>query len=133
MRSANRSCAFYERRKGAGSSTPRPSARSRSSIASSSRMASTRAAITASCPPASARELATRTDLPEKKIKVIAAQLVGAGAAERRRQKIAPLRPLRPKELDRLLSSYEKRHASDRERLEQIMHYAQSTGCRVQA
>jgi len=83
--------------------------------------------------PASTRQLATRTDLPEKKVKVIAAQLVGAGAAERRRQKIVPLRPLRPKELDRLLSSYEKRHATDRDRLEQIMHYAQSTGCRVRA
>jgi len=83
--------------------------------------------------PASTRQLATRTDLPEKKVKVIAAQLVGAGAAERRRQKIVPLRPLRPKELDRLLSSYEKRHANDRDRLEQIMHYAQSTGCRVRA
>src|SRR5205823_12811754 len=72
--------------------------------------------------PASARELARRTDLPEKKVKVIAAQLVGAGAAERRRRHIVPLRSLRPKELDRLLSSYEKRHeigrASCRERVE---------------
>ena len=81
--------------------------------------------------PASARELARRTDLPEKKVKVIAAQLVGAGAAERKRQEVVALRPLRPKELDRLLSTYEKRHASDRDRLEQMMRYAQSTGCRV--
>ena len=81
--------------------------------------------------PASARELARKTDLPEKKVKVIAAQLIGAGAAERRRRHIVPLRSLRPKELDRLLSSYEKRHASDRDRLEQMMHYAQSVGCRV--
>src|SRR5256885_133561 len=81
--------------------------------------------------PASTRDLATRTDLPEKKVKVIGAQLIGAGAAERRRRRIVPLRSLRPKEVDRLLSSYEKRHSSDRDRLEQMMHYAQSTGCRV--
>jgi ATP-dependent DNA helicase RecQ len=81
--------------------------------------------------PASARELSRRTDLPEKKVKVIAAQLVGAGAAERKRHQIVPVRSLRPKELDRLLSQYEKRHASDRDRLDEMMHYAQSTGCRV--
>src|SRR5437868_3846666 len=49
--------------------------------------------------PASARELARKTDLPEKKVKVIAAQLIGAGAAERRRRHIVPLRSLRPKAL----------------------------------
>src|SRR3954469_16335777 len=81
--------------------------------------------------PASARDLSRRTDLPEKKVKVIAAQLVGAGAAERKRHQIVALRSLRPKELDRLLSQYEKRHASDRDRLDEMMHYAQSTACRV--
>ena len=62
---------------------------------------------------------------------MIAAQLVGAGAAERKRQKIVPVRALRPKELERLLSEYENRHESDRDRLEAMMHYAQSVGCRV--
>jgi ATP-dependent DNA helicase RecQ len=81
--------------------------------------------------PMSARELARKTDVPEKRIKVIAAQLVGAGAAERKRQKIVPVRALRPKELERLLSEYENRHESDRDRLEAMMHYAQSVGCRV--
>jgi ATP-dependent DNA helicase RecQ len=81
--------------------------------------------------PASARELSRRTDLSEKRVKVIAAQLVGAGAAERKGRHVVPLRSLRPKELDRLLSQYEKRHASDRDRLDEMMHYAQSTGCRV--
>jgi len=79
----------------------------------------------------SAAEIAHAAELPEKPIKVVAAQLVAAGAAERRGRKLRAIRPLEPAELERLLSEYEERHADDRERLEEIMQYAQSAGCRV--
>jgi ATP-dependent DNA helicase RecQ len=80
---------------------------------------------------ATTRELAERTGLPEKRVKVIAAQLIGAEAAERRRRKLVAVRALEPAQLDELLSAYEKRHANDRERLDEMMRYAQSTACRV--
>ena len=80
----------------------------------------------------SAAEIAGAAALPEKRVKVIAAQLVAAGAAERRGRRLRRVRPLEPAELDRLLSEYEERHADDRERLEEIMQYAQSAGCRMQ-
>jgi ATP-dependent DNA helicase RecQ len=80
---------------------------------------------------ATVRELAERTALPEKRVKVIAAQLVGVEAVERRRRKLAAVRALEPAQLEELLSAYEKRHASDRERLDEMMRYAQSTACRV--
>jgi len=77
------------------------------------------------------RELSRRTELPEKRVKVVTAQLAGVGAAERKRRQIVPVRSLRPKELERLLTQYEKRHTSDRERLDEMMHYAQSITCRM--
>jgi ATP-dependent DNA helicase RecQ len=79
----------------------------------------------------SSADLAAQADLPEKRVKVVVAQLVGAGAAERRKRKVHAVRPLEPAGLERLLSEYEERHASDRERLEEMMRYAQSAGCRV--
>jgi len=81
--------------------------------------------------PTSARDLARKTGIAEKRVKVITAQLVGAGAAERQRRQIVAVRSLRPKQLDRLLSEYEERHRSDQDRLEEMMHYAQSVNCRV--
>ena len=42
------------------------------------------------------------------------------------------MRALEPAEVDALLTEYEDRHASDRERLDEMMRYAQSTGCRRQ-
>jgi ATP-dependent DNA helicase RecQ len=77
-------------------------------------------------------DVARRTSIPEKRVKVVAAQLVGAGAAERRGRKLRQVRALEPAELDRVLSQYEERHAGDRERLEEMMRYAQSAACRVQ-
>jgi len=89
-------------------------------------------ALASSTGGATSRELARQTDIPEKRVKVVAAQLVGAGAAERRGRKLRPVRALEPGELERVLSEYEERHAGDRERLEAMMRYAQSAGCRVQ-
>jgi ATP-dependent DNA helicase RecQ len=78
-----------------------------------------------------AAEIARTVGVAENPVKVVAAQLVAAGAAERRGRKLRAIRPLKPGELERLLSEYEERHADDRERLEEIMQYAQSAGCRV--
>jgi ATP-dependent DNA helicase RecQ len=76
--------------------------------------------------------IAAATSIPEKRVKVVAAQLVAAGAAARRGRTLRPVRALEAGELDALLTEYEERHASDRERLEEMMRYAQSTACRRQ-
>jgi ATP-dependent DNA helicase RecQ len=80
----------------------------------------------------SARDLAAATAIPEKRVKVVAAQLVSAGAAARRGRKLQAVRPLEPEQVDALLTEYEQRHASDGERLDEMMRYAQSTACRRQ-
>jgi len=77
-------------------------------------------------------DIAASTAIPEKRVKVVAAQLVAAGAAARRGRRLQPVRALEPAEVDALLTEYEERHASDRERLDEMMRYAQSTGCRRQ-
>jgi len=79
---------------------------------------------------ATAAEIAAATSLPEKRVKVVAAQLIAAEAAERRGRKLRAIRALTPEQLDALLAEYEERHSNDRERLEEMMRYAQSTGCR---
>jgi ATP-dependent DNA helicase RecQ len=79
-----------------------------------------------------ARDVAASTSIPEKRVKVVAAQLVSAGVAVRRGRKLQAARALEPQQLDALLTEYEERHASDRERLDEMMRYAQSTGCRRQ-
>jgi ATP-dependent DNA helicase RecQ len=76
-------------------------------------------------------ELVAACALPEKKVKVVVAQLAGAGVVERRRGRACPVRSLEPGELDELLSEYEERHHTDRERLEAMMAYAQTVHCRV--
>jgi ATP-dependent DNA helicase RecQ len=79
----------------------------------------------------SAKALAAAADLPERKVQVIVALLVGAGLVARGRR----LRKLRDfdsaEELEAYLGAYEERHAGDRERLETMMHYAELASCRV--
>lgn len=76
--------------------------------------------------------LAETAGLSEKRVKVIAAQLVGAGILRRTKRGVSRLRQVRDEaELDALLSEYEERHADDRERLEAMMRYAQATKCRA--
>jgi ATP-dependent DNA helicase RecQ len=79
---------------------------------------------------ATAVRIAAATSLPEKRVKVVAAQLVAVGAAGRRAGKLRRIRSLEATELDALLGEYEDRHANDRERLDEMMRYAQSTACR---
>jgi ATP-dependent DNA helicase RecQ len=82
---------------------------------------------------ATAAELSALSEVPLKRTKVILAQLEGAGLVERKRDRVKLLRgPRSEAELDQLLSEYEQRRGNDRERIEAIMHYAQSTACRMQ-
>jgi ATP-dependent DNA helicase RecQ len=76
--------------------------------------------------------LAMATELPERRVKVVVAQLESAGIIERRRGAIRKLRDFQsPQELDAFLAEYERRHSSDRERLQLVMRYAESTSCRL--
>jgi len=75
--------------------------------------------------------LAEAAGLPARKVRVIVALLVGAGLVARGRR----LRQLRdfetPDEMEAFLGAYEERHTGDRERLETMMRYAETTQCRL--
>jgi ATP-dependent DNA helicase RecQ len=79
----------------------------------------------------SMKALVEAAALPQRKVRVIVALLVGAGLVARGRR----LRKLRDfgsaQEMEAFLAAYEERHASDRERLETMMHYAETASCRV--
>jgi ATP-dependent DNA helicase RecQ len=76
-------------------------------------------------------QLAVASGLPEKKVKVVVALLDAIGLVERGRR-IRKTRDFAgPDELERFLAEYEERHADDRQRLDEVMHYAQSTDCRM--
>lgn len=67
----------------------------------------------------------------ERRAKVILASLEAAGVVSRRRGLFARVRGFATlEELDAFLTEHERRLASDRERLEQMTHYAQTTACR---
>jgi ATP-dependent DNA helicase RecQ len=76
--------------------------------------------------------LIAASGLPQRKVKAIISQLEGAGILERRAGRIKRRRDFAtPQELDEVLSSYERRHTGDRERLEQVMRYGETTFCRT--
>jgi ATP-dependent DNA helicase RecQ len=81
---------------------------------------------------ASVAALATRSGLGERRVTVIAAALESMAVVERRGRGYAVRRPLSPDELERFLDGFEERTATDRERLQTIMRYAQQVGCRMQ-
>ncbi|MDB4988829.1 MAG: hypothetical protein JWN04_4007, partial [Myxococcaceae bacterium] len=77
--------------------------------------------------------LALATEITERHTKVIVAQLESAGIVQRERGKVIPLREVQSEaELDGLLTEYETKRKTDRERLELMMRYAQSARCRTQ-
>jgi ATP-dependent DNA helicase RecQ len=80
----------------------------------------------------SAFELSSLAEISPKRTKVILAQLEGAELIARARDRIKLLRgPRDEAELDKLLSEYEQRRGNDKERIEAVMHYAQSPSCRM--
>jgi ATP-dependent DNA helicase RecQ len=79
-------------------------------------------------------DLVEATALPERKVKVIVAQLDDAGVLARGSRG----RGLRRKrtfasvdELEAFLLEYRQRHDDDRDRLQAMMRYAEATTCRV--
>jgi ATP-dependent DNA helicase RecQ len=79
------------------------------------------------------KALAELTGLPERKTKVIVALLDAAGVLARRRGRVRRVRAFADsQELGQALNAYEQRLATDRERIETMMHYAQSPECRMQ-
>ncbi len=71
--------------------------------------------------------------LPKRRVQVVVAQLESAGIVERKR---AGLRLAHlfgsGEEVGRFLSEYEQRGMNDRERLQQMMRYAETAQCRMQ-
>ena len=79
----------------------------------------------------SVSSLVEAAGLPQRKVRVIIAQLESAGIIQTRAGKIRSLRRFsKPEELAEFLNVYEQKHASDRERIEQMMRYAETTFCR---
>jgi ATP-dependent DNA helicase RecQ len=79
------------------------------------------------------KALAELSGLPERKTKVIVALLDAAGVMARRRGRVRQVRDFADdQELGLALDAYEQRYATDRERIELVMHYAQSPECRMQ-
>ncbi len=77
-------------------------------------------------------ELVTRSALPAKRVRVVVAQLAGAGIVARRRRLHVIRRIRGDDELEQLLGEYEARHTTDRARLDAMTGYAESTRCRAQ-
>jgi len=77
------------------------------------------------------KALVDRSGLSETRVKVIVALLEASGIVERGRQ-ITKVRDFQSIEaFERFLREYEERHQGDRERLEAMMDYGQTTMCRV--
>jgi ATP-dependent DNA helicase RecQ len=82
---------------------------------------------------AAAADLARASEVPAKRVTVVASLLEQMGVAARRKRRFAVARPFADDgELDRFLSEYARRADGDRLRLSAMMRYAQSAMCRVQ-
>lgn len=69
--------------------------------------------------------------LAAKQSKVLVAWLTGAGILERGSRGLRRVRDFEtPEELDTYLHAYEERHQDDRDKLQRMMHYGQTTECR---
>ncbi|HEX8433688.1 ATP-dependent DNA helicase RecQ [Archangium sp.] len=81
--------------------------------------------------PVSLKVLTEASGLPANRVKVLVAQLSGAGILERGPRGLKQLRDFETaEELAEYLTAYEKRHQTDRERLQRMMRYGQTTECR---
>jgi ATP-dependent DNA helicase RecQ len=71
--------------------------------------------------------------LPQRKARVVLAQLEGAGIVQLRAGKVKAVRRFsNAEEMAAFLAEYERRHMDDRERLDAMMRYAETTSCRMQ-
>jgi ATP-dependent DNA helicase RecQ len=77
-------------------------------------------------------ELAAVTSVGPRRLRVILAQLTGAGIVARQGPRFRRVQDFESAaELERFLAAYEQRRQNDRERLETVVRYAQTTECRV--
>jgi ATP-dependent DNA helicase RecQ len=80
----------------------------------------------------SAAELTIAAGLPERKLRVVLAQLTTAGVIDRRGGRVRRVRDFASRdEFEKFLTTYEARRRGDRQRLGTIIGYAQATECRV--
>ena len=76
-------------------------------------------------------ELVELTGLPNRKVKAIVASLKAAGIIEKSRRQTRQVREFGEAEFSTALDEYETRHDRDRERLDAMMLYGQTTECRA--
>lgn len=80
----------------------------------------------------SSADLIAKCGLAQRKVKVVLAQLEGSGIVERKTGRFRCVRRFAsPDEMNSFLSAYEQRYLTDRERLDQMMRYAETTFCRT--
>ncbi len=78
--------------------------------------------------------LRERTGLGEKRVKIIVARLLDGGVIRRPRKRLIRERDFpNARELEAHLQAREDAYRSDRERLREMMHYAESAKCRYQS
>lgn len=84
-------------------------------------------------PEAPMAELRRRSGVPLRRLQVILHLMREAGLVQRRaRGYIRTARPANDNDFDLLLKHFEQQSSTDRDRLDEMMHYAQATGCRKQ-
>ena len=76
-------------------------------------------------------ELVELSGIPSRKVKAILASLKAAGIIEKTRRHTRQAREFGEAELSAALDEYETRHNRDRERLDGMMLYGQTTECRA--
>lgn len=69
--------------------------------------------------------------VPLNKVKVLIAYLESAGILAKKRCIVIVRQFTSPEDFDTFLAQFESRHASDRDRLQEMMHYGQTLECRA--
>lgn len=78
------------------------------------------------------RELGEATHLTLHRTAVITGTLEAMDILQRTATRLRPRRPMQKGERERFAGGFELRYAADRDRLRAMMHYAESTMCRMQ-
>jgi ATP-dependent DNA helicase RecQ len=82
---------------------------------------------------ASTKDLAAAVDLPVRRVQLVLAHLEGMCVASRRARRFVRVRAFESDgELEAFLAEYEERAGGDRERLQEMIRYAEGTRCRMQ-
>jgi ATP-dependent DNA helicase RecQ len=82
--------------------------------------------------PVRAEELAAKTGLSEKRVRVIVAELEGRHVIRRRGRSRIPVRRMSDGEIDAFVQSFSGHARADEDRLRSMMDYAEGARCRVQ-